>query len=111
MLYHEEHPHLLGLFLLTATESGASDHPGREFMHSRYADLVARYEESLRRAIALHEIAPMDENSIAFEARSIIAFVDGIEIQYLLDVTFDLVGAFDAYWERCLARWGAAVGD
>ncbi|WP_162801457.1 TetR/AcrR family transcriptional regulator [Brachybacterium saurashtrense] len=107
MAYHEEHPHLLSLFLLTATEAGAGDHPGRPFMRTRYSDLLGRYEESLRRAVQDGEIAPLDEASIAFEARAIVAFADGIEIQYLLAPDFSLVGAFDDYWERCLQRWGA----
>lgn len=107
MAYHEEHRHLLALFLLTATESGAGEHPARPFMRSRYETLSARFEASLQRAVELGEISPMDDASIAFEARAIIAFVDGIEIQFLLDANLSLIDAFDAYWERCLARWGA----
>lgn len=111
MQYHEEHPHLLGLFLLTVTESGAAEHPARSFMHSRYSDLLEHYRRNLRLAVENGEVEPMDDRSIDFEARSLIAFMDGIEIQYLLEPDFSLVEAFDEYWERSLRRWGARTSS
>lgn len=108
--YHTEHRGMLAMFLSIVTESASEGHPARSFVRDRYARTRTSVAENLRIAGERGEIRCLDDEECVDEARDLLAFVDGIEIQFLIDPAFSMVKAFDRHWEACLARWGARGG-
>lgn len=111
MEYHVAHRGLLQLFIRFAVEAADAEHPAREFMLRRYADLLTAFAADLERAAEDGRIFPITPDEAMREARALFAFMDGIEIQWLLDPTVDMVGEFDRYLAQTLARLGAATPD
>lgn len=105
MQFHIEHRGLIELFLTMAAEATNLDHPARQFIQERYTTNLADLAEAFREAIADGEIAPMTEDEIAKEARLLFATMDGIELQWLLDPSVDLVGTFDHFLDHTIKRW------
>lgn len=106
MEYHLEHRGLLQLFIRLAAEATDAEHPAREFMAPRYGELVDDFAGDLVRAGETGQLAPISWDEARTEARALFAFMDGIEIQWMLDPSLDLVGEFDAYLARTFARLG-----
>lgn len=105
--YHEDNRNMLALFLTVASEATSEAHPAHDFMRNRYTWAVRRLREGLQDAVDREEVRPMTEDEVLHESRSFLAFVDGIELQYLLRDDFSLVEAFDHEWERRRTGWGA----
>jgi hypothetical protein len=53
------------------------------------------------------EIAALTEREIATEVRMLIAAMDGLELQWLIDPDVDLVALFDEYMDIAIKRWTA----
>lgn len=104
--YHEEHPGKLAFFLAVAVEATAEDHPAGPFMRERYSRTLRQLQQSLRLVRDRGEISALTDREIEYEAREFIAFIDGIELQYLLQGEFGLVESFDRYWAERLRSWG-----
>lgn len=109
MPFHIEHRGLIELFLTMTAEATNAEHPARDFIQHRYARTLAQVAESIREAISDEEIMPMSEPVIEAEARLVFAVMDGIELQWLLDPSVDLVGLFDHYVEATTSRWRGAT--
>ncbi|MEU1803789.1 hypothetical protein [Streptomyces sp. NPDC019937] len=56
---------------------------------------------------ATGQIPPLTEAQAEAEIRTLFATMDGLEIQWLLDPTVDLVGLFDRHLDQALERWSA----
>lgn len=108
MAYHTEHRGLLQLFVMLASESTDADHPARAYMAARYHTIVESFAADLVRAARDGDIDPITEPDALREARAMFAYMDGIELQWLLDPGIDMVGEFDAYLAQTLARLGWA---
>lgn len=108
MRWHTEHPGLLELYLTLATEATDPSHPAHDYMTARYAGSWQNFRRLLREAIELQEIAPMDEATLEYEARNLLAVLDGIEIQWFLTPGVDLVGQVSRYLEDSVERWTRA---
>jgi AcrR family transcriptional regulator len=105
--YHVEHPGYLELFLTLSTEATDPRHPAASFIRDRYARTLEAFCEELKRAVDAGAARQMTSDEIEFECRAMIAFMDGIELQWLLDDTVDLQTSFDRYLAACYLRWGA----
>ena len=103
----ERHPHLVSEIQSAGHDIGSHGH-----MHARVYELGPdAFADDLVLAAADGEISPITPDEAMGEARALFAFMDGIEIQWLLDPTVDMVGEFDRYLARTLARLGAVVPD
>lgn len=105
MIGHTDHPGLLELYLTLATEATDPAHPAHEFMTMRYARTQDDFIAWLGEAVELGEVSPMDEDTVRYEARNLLALLDGIEIQWFLTPGIDLVGQVSRYIEDSIARW------
>jgi AcrR family transcriptional regulator len=104
MSYHLTHRGLIELFLTMATEASNPEHPAREFIVKRYDSTVANISAHIREAVAAGELSlPADQ--IESEARGLVALMDGVELQWLLQPELDLVALFTTHLEHILARW------
>jgi AcrR family transcriptional regulator len=105
MVYNAGHRGLVELFLMLTAEATNPVHPARTFVQHRYATVVAEHVRHLHEAVEDGEVRPMGEVEIEQEARLVVAGMDGIELQWLLDPRIDLLELFDRFLETTLGRW------
>lgn len=105
MAAHLQRRGFLELFLTLSTEASDRSHPAHEFVAARYAYTLTGFTRQLTEAVVDGEIAPLSQRQIEIEARSLIAVMDGLELQWLLEPDMDLVGTFRAYLDTAIARW------
>lgn len=86
---------LTSLYTVVAAEATDAEHPAHEEFRRRYADRARATTELLRRAQERGEIrADLDP---AAAARLIAAVMDGLQQQWLLDDSVDMVAAIDEF--------------
>ncbi|WP_430782512.1 TetR/AcrR family transcriptional regulator [Actinoplanes sp. G11-F43] len=86
---------MVRLFTTLGAEATAADHPAHDFFRARYASVTAEVAgavETARDQGVLPSGPPADR-----VAAGLIAVMDGIQLQWLLDPGFDMVAAFDAH--------------
>jgi AcrR family transcriptional regulator len=105
MEFHRENRGLLELFLTIAADATSPTHPAHDFMQRRYADGITRLSMHLEHAVAAGEVRPLSQAEINREARLMIAVLDGVELQWLLDPSTDMVALVSAYVDQTIARW------
>jgi AcrR family transcriptional regulator len=105
MEFHRENRGLLELFLTIAADATSPTHPAHDFMQRRYAEGITRLSMHLERAVAAGEVRPLSQGEINREARLMIAVLDGVELQWLLDPSTDMVALVSAYVDQTIARW------
>ncbi|WP_210506274.1 TetR/AcrR family transcriptional regulator [Naasia sp. SYSU D00057] len=108
MSYHVQHRGLLDLYITMAAEATSPKHPAHEFMTDRYRRTLETMRGVFRDAVEQGAFAPMSEDEIAREAEWLLATMDGLEIQFLLDPTFDLERSFGHFLDSLTARLAAA---
>jgi hypothetical protein len=69
-------------------------------MTDRYAAHTAQLAEKLGEARDAGEIRNLSDLEIEREVRGYIALMDGLELQWLLDPDFDLLGAWKYHYEN-----------
>jgi AcrR family transcriptional regulator len=104
MSYHVAHKGLLQLYTTMAAEASSPQHPAHEFMTARYRNTLEDMRGRFRVSSISGHLAPMDEEDVAHEAECLLAVLDGLEIQFLLNPEFDLERSFAAYVEKVLKR-------
>ncbi|WP_210508725.1 TetR/AcrR family transcriptional regulator [Naasia sp. SYSU D00057] len=104
MRYHVAHPGLLQLYTTMAAEATSAQHPAHEFMTRRYRDALASMRGWFQEAVDAGHLRPLSRADIAHEAEYLLAALDGLEIQFLLNPAFDLERSFALYTERVLSR-------
>jgi AcrR family transcriptional regulator len=105
MAYHVEHPGLLELYVMMAAEAGSfEEHPAHEFMVDRYARTLEDLRQVFADGVRDGAFRPMAEDEIRAEAEFLLAAMDGLEIQFLVDPSFDLVRSFRRYLDALEAR-------
>jgi AcrR family transcriptional regulator len=107
MRYHTEHRGLLELFIRLTGESSNKKHPASPFIQQRYATLLRTLVQRLLDVAAAGKIPPLTDAQAEAEIRTLFATMDGLEIQWLLDPTVDLVGLFDRHLDQASERWSA----
>ncbi|GGU41638.1 TetR/AcrR family transcriptional regulator [Streptomyces coeruleorubidus] len=109
MAYHLEHRGLLELFITLTAEATNPEHPARDFVRRRYAQVVRTKTDQLLQAVQTGEIPPLTEAEAESDIRALLAVMDGLELQWLLDPNMDLVGTFDRYLDHAMTCWRAGT--
>lgn len=104
--YHVDHRGYLELFLTLGTEAVNPDHPAADFMRRRYDTTVSTFSRHLAHAVEGGDVRAMDATEIDRESRAFIAYLDGIELQWLLEPTLDLRDHFDHHLADTFRSWG-----
>ncbi|MFI7704171.1 TetR/AcrR family transcriptional regulator [Nonomuraea sp. NPDC049480] len=100
--HNVEDPTAMRLYAVESAESIEPGHPAREFFLRRYARVRDRVADRIRRDQELHRLpATLDPLVLATE---MIAVMDGLQIQWLLDPAMDLPGHMAAYLERLVIK-------
>lgn len=111
MAYHVTHTGLLQLYLTMAAEATSLDHPAHRFITERHADTLAEMRQVFLDGVADGHFLPMTTEEIEHEAEWLLAAMDGLETQYLLNPGFDLERSFGRYVERLLLRLARPCAD
>ncbi|TQL48849.1 TetR family transcriptional regulator [Homoserinimonas aerilata] len=107
MEFNHAHRGFLELFLTLSTEASNPDHPARRFITERYEQTLTNFMSNLGLAVRSGAAKAMTPSEIEAESREVIAMMDGLEIQWLLNPEVDLLGLFASYIRRTLERWRA----
>jgi AcrR family transcriptional regulator len=81
--HNTEVPGLVRLFAVLTSEALAPDHPAHAWACQRYAFLRAQFADHLRRGIESGELRP--GFSVEEHADRLIAMMDGLQLQWLMD--------------------------
>ncbi len=82
---------IVELFTVLSAESTAADHPAHDYFVERYRSSVDRAESAYADLDRAGQLEPGVEPATA--ARQLIAVMDGLQVQWLLDEGTDMVGA------------------
>ncbi|ALV41458.1 hypothetical protein AU252_10105 [Pseudarthrobacter sulfonivorans] len=110
MRYNANHRGFLELFLTLSTEASNPGHPAGNFIRERNAQTLERFTWHLASAVQRGEVIRMDSIEISAECRTLISVMDGLELQWLLDPSVELVSLFDRHLDLTIVRWTAS-GD
>jgi len=100
-------PGLVRLFTVVTGESVAENHPAHDWAVSRYRALEGFLVRALAAGIADGTLAP--DLDAAATARQVIAMMDGLQLQWLLDPErADMPVLFRGYIEQVIARISVA---
>lgn len=91
---------LTSLYAIVSAEAVDPEHPSHADFAARYRDRAAEAEEILRRGQRDGEVR--DDIDPASAARLISAVMDGIQLQWLLDESVDMVSLFEEFVGRYL---------
>lgn len=72
-------------YAVLSAESVTDDHPGREFFQNRYRNLRGEVAHAFR--VVCAERGVDDESNVADASAAILAVMDGLQVQWLLDPT------------------------
>ncbi|MET3426343.1 AcrR family transcriptional regulator [Actinoplanes tereljensis] len=87
---------IVELFTVLSAEATAADHPAHAYFVNRYRTLVRDLETAYTEACADGDLRPEVEPALA--ARELVALMDGLQIQWLLDDTsVDMDAAIGAH--------------
>jgi AcrR family transcriptional regulator len=98
-------PGLIRLFTTLSAEAINEEHPAHEYFQLRYAGARELFAAGLRQGQLDGEVSPTTDVEMA--ASLLIAVMDGLQMQWLLNEGFDMLGAFDAFLETFRARISA----
>lgn len=105
MEYHVQNRGMLELFLTFSTEATDPEHPASSFIQAQYKRTLERFSHQLSVAQEAGPAQPMSKDVIEEEIRGLIALMDGLELQWLLNADIDLVGVFTRQLLQLLSRW------
>jgi len=88
-------PDLTKMFAVLAAEALAVDHPAHGYFVERYRKVRNRCARALRAGQAVGQIR--DDIDIALVAPIVVAVMDGLQAQWLLDEDVDMVGCFELF--------------
>ncbi|MCW3491961.1 TetR/AcrR family transcriptional regulator [Microbacterium sp. SSM24] len=80
-----ERPGIVQAYAVLSAESVTDDHPGREFFQKRYETLRAEVAHAF--AVVCAERGIREPATVAYASTSILAVMDGLQVQWLLDPT------------------------
>ena len=112
MAFHMAHRGFLELYITMAAETAASpEHPAHDFMVERYSSTLAHLRSLLTEGVLAGSFRPMSVDEIDNEAECLLAAMDGLEIQFLLNPAFDLERSFRLYIQNLEARLATVGAD
>lgn len=91
---------IVELFANLSAEATAPDHPAHDYFVDRYAALRATLARGLQELLDAGDVRPGIVPQIA--ADQLIALMDGLQIQWLLDPATDMAGALSVYVDGLL---------
>ena len=97
-------PGLIRLFTVLSAEATDPEHPAHEWVTRRYAATRHEFTEALRQLQAEGGLS-RDADPAAVAAQTVAVF-DGLQLQWLLNPTLDLVAAVDHYIATLEAAYG-----
>jgi AcrR family transcriptional regulator len=86
---------VLRLYTILGVEATDPDHPAHDHFHTRYSDIRAYLSSAVERARQVGALPPGPDAALV--AAGLVAVMDGLQTQWLLDESFDMTAAFDAY--------------
>ena len=96
---------LIRLYTTLGTEATEPRHPAHDYFRSRYANIRGYLASGITQARETGALPPgPDAGEVA---ASLLAVMDGLQTQWLLDETFDMAAAFDAHLVSIGARLDA----
>jgi AcrR family transcriptional regulator len=100
--HNQETPGLTELYCILSAEATDPEHPAHIYFRERYARLVAQLAATLEDLAARDELrAPVDPVQ---EARRIVALMDGLQVQWLLErESVDMAEQIREYLQRLCA--------
>lgn len=104
MALHVRNRGLLELHTTLGAEASDPNHPAHEYMAERYQRVRATVTEELLHAVQDGDLAPLDPARAAYEASCLIAVMDGLQVQWLVDPSVDLERAFAFHLDAMLGR-------
>jgi AcrR family transcriptional regulator len=96
--YNMANPDSVRLYSVESAESLEPGHPAHEFFRSRYSRVRETVSGRVRRDQE-QGLLPADIDPFEFAA-GVIALMDGLQVQWLLDPSFDMSSVLSAYLER-----------
>lgn len=78
-----QRPGIVQAYAVLSAESVTDDHPARDFFQGRYSTLRVEVGEAFR--VVCRERGGSDERAIELGAAAILAVMDGLQVQWLLD--------------------------
>jgi AcrR family transcriptional regulator len=96
--YNMANPDSVRLYSVESAESLEPGHPAHEFFRSRYSRVRETVAGRVRRDQE-QGLLPADVDPFEFAA-GVIALMDGLQVQWLLDPSFDMSSVLAAYLER-----------
>jgi AcrR family transcriptional regulator len=98
--HNAETPGLVALYSVLAAEAIAPDHPVHDYFRNRHAWVSTTLTEAFRLAKERGEVRPeVDPRSAA---RTVTALVDGLQLQWLMDPSFDMAEEVRRYVQSLL---------
>ncbi|KRC51901.1 hypothetical protein ASE16_02180 [Leifsonia sp. Root227] len=107
--YNAKHRGLIELFLTLSAEASNPSYPARAFIQERYRRVVHTGVIHLSEARDGGDVLWMDDQTISHEVRALYAMMDGIQLQWLIDPSLDVVAIFSDALARALERWTGRV--
>ena len=96
--HNMEYPLAVRLYTVESAESIEPDHPAHEFFLRRYVRVRGTVADRIRRDQAKGRLsADLDPVTVAAE---MIAVMDGLQVQWLLDPSFDMAAVLAGYLNR-----------
>lgn len=95
-----ERPGIVQAYAVLSSESVTDDHPAREFFEVRYRTLRVEVADAFRAMCEDEGVA--DANAIEYGAAAILAVMDGLQVQWLLDPDAVELGAATEFAIRAI---------
>jgi AcrR family transcriptional regulator len=89
-------PHELRLFVTMSAEATDPEHPAHAYFQERYRTSRQHFTDVLDQAKARGELAAIASGPV------LMAVLDGLQIQWLLEPSFDILGELDRYLETIM---------
>lgn len=107
--YNQSSPEIVRLFSVLLGEGVADTHPAHDYMVKRYQRIRARILRNLRQSEELGEIG--SGHDLESLAAVIVAVMDGLQYQWLLDPDIDMVRAFATFRELITSPLVSGAGE
>lgn len=101
-------PQLVRLFVTVTAEAIEETHPAHEWMQRHYATTRDLIQKDLERGLAEGWLKP--DTPVDIITSGVIAVVDGLQTQWMLDPDFDMVAPVQAHIDMLKAQWGVDPG-
>ena len=102
-----ERAQLVRLFVTVTAEAIEEAHPAHDWMQRHYSAARANITRDLERGLAAGWLLP--DAPINHIASGVIAVVDGLQTQWMLDPEFDMGAAFEMHLDMLKSQWGTQL--